>query len=68
MRCCEQCAKLIIDMDALKNGLLVEKCDEFNYHVYCPFLSGWSCPRYLSKNRGRSVSLLKKLKEKILGK
>ena len=68
MRCCEQCAKLIVDMDALKNGLLVEKCDEFNYHVYCPFLSGWSCPRYLSKNRKKDFSLFERLKKKFLGK
>ena len=65
MQCCEQCAKLIIDVDALRNGMVADKCAEFNYHVYCPFLSGWNCPRYQSKNRDRGPSLWEKLKKKI---
>ena len=68
MQCCEGCAKLAIDVDLLRDGLVSDKCTEFNYHVSCPLLSGWKCPYYQSKRSEGHFSLLKTIKEKFFNK
>ena len=62
MHNCEGCSKLTIDPNMLKNGIVINKCGEFNFHVNSPFLSGWKCPRYQAIYQPERTPLWKRIK------
>ena len=46
MQSCSSCDKCVLDTKALDSGVVIDKCQEFGFHVLHPLFSGWSCPRY----------------------
>lgn len=66
MQSCSSCTKLNIDLRMFDGGVIIDKCEEFNFHVPCPMLSGWECPRYQCRYN-KKKSFFKKILEKIKG-
>lgn len=65
MQSCRFCSKLSIDTELIKSGLVMDKCNEFNFHIGTPLLNGWRCPRYQPLYEKKPFSIIDFIKEKF---
>ena len=65
MQNCRFCSKLSIDTELIKNGLVMDKCNEFGFHVGSPLISGWRCPRFQPMYEKKHFSIIESIKKKF---